>query len=442
MLKKTVIKACLLAFFFSMLASKSISAEEPEVSAHVVGEVITAIGESKLVSAGGQEHPISRGQQVRTGDRIETMIGGHVHIRFIDNGLVSVRPLSRVQIEAYRNKAPHQLAAIKFKLEEGVMRSVTGQWGEANRERFRLNTPLAAIGIKGTDFTVKVDNGNTFASVSTGAIVMSPLEGACTQSLGACQGDASVMLSAEMQGKMLQLLQQNGGVTPRLVPIVDLQAGTNDPAKAGAARQNTSENRAYAAEKLQTNDPASNNTLLGNIPSAPPATAGKPLRWLHNLLGWNVPANSISERFDEALAAGRKATVGNFFITLYRDEETQGTFTPPPRTVMFQLANASATYSQPMAYGLPVENVEITRPKLSVDFSRATFSTQLSLASPSLGQDTFNASGTISKEGYFVNASANQNLAGAFSTDGTQAGYSFDKTTTKGKVSGLTLWGQ
>ena len=48
------------------------------------------------------------------------------------------------------------------------MRSVTGQWGEASRDRFRLNTPIAAIGVKGTDFVVKVENGKTFASVLSG----------------------------------------------------------------------------------------------------------------------------------------------------------------------------------------------------------------------------------------------------------------------------------
>ena len=35
------------------------------------------------------------------------------------------------------------------------MRSITGQWGEAARDRFRLNTPIAAIGVRGTDFIVE-----------------------------------------------------------------------------------------------------------------------------------------------------------------------------------------------------------------------------------------------------------------------------------------------
>jgi hypothetical protein len=42
---------------------------------------------------------VERGQPVRAGDRIETREGGHVHVRFVDGGRLSVRPASRLQIE-------------------------------------------------------------------------------------------------------------------------------------------------------------------------------------------------------------------------------------------------------------------------------------------------------------------------------------------------------
>ena len=95
--------------------------------------------------------------------------GAHVHIRFIDGGMVSVRPLSRLRIEEYSNHLANSRGAIKFQLEQGVVRSVTGDWGEAARDRFRLNTPVAAIGIKGTDFIVRADLVTTQAAVVSGA---------------------------------------------------------------------------------------------------------------------------------------------------------------------------------------------------------------------------------------------------------------------------------
>lgn len=408
-----------------------------EAGSEIVGEITTAIGNSIVRHQSGKEAPATKGQHIHTGDRIETLHGGHVHIRFIDGGMVSVRPLSRLQIEAYRNSNNQTLAAIKFKLEEGVVRSVTGQWGEASRDRFRLNTPVAAIGVKGTDFIVKADSQKTFASVVSGAIVMAPLEGTCATGLGPCQGDRSAMLSAEMQGKMLELIQHNG--TPRIVPAVDLLARQGN----GEAQNNRPTSAIGSTDTnnlILVSDAKSKDALGNNMQSSGATRQSLPLVWLHNTLGWNVPDNTISERYDAARVAGRTAVIGNFFITLYRDETQQTSFQPIGSTASFRLTSASATFTQPIAYGRPAETVQISNAALNVDFGHATFATHLNLASPSLGQETIRASGAITPQGTFVANESNQNIAGAFSTNGLQAGYQFDKTVGNGKVSGLTLW--
>ena len=410
-------------------------AQEP--NAEVVGEVTTAIGQGKIVGPAG-ERSISRGQRVHAGDRVETADGGHVHIRFVDGGLVSVRPLSRLHIEQYRNAKGTELAAIKFSLEEGVIRSVTGQWGEANRDRFRLNTPIAAIGVKGTDFVVKVQPDSTLASVVSGAIVMAPLEGACANSLGPCQTAQAAQLSAEMQGQMLEYLKKNDNSGPRLVPSVDLLARAA-PGTVGVAEARRVDGIA-SDDKLAGSDPLAANVLNSGDAAAP--VQGKPLAWLHNALGWNVPENTISERYNIAVADGRKAVAGSLFISLYRDESTFSSFKPDVASASFQLASVSANYTQYSIYGGSVESVQVSNPTLSVDFAASTFATQLQLSSASLGQETFSASGAVTSNGIITSANGGQSLAGAFSMDGRQAGYQFNKGVERGSVSGLTLWGR
>ncbi len=344
-------------------------AAQAEGPADVVGEVTAVIGLGKVVNPQG-EQAVARGQLIRAGDKIETAAGGHVHVRFVDGGLVSVRPLSRLHIEDYRNQGAQNLAAIRFKLDVGVMRSVTGEWGEAHRDRFRLNTPVAAIGIKGTDFVVKAENASTLVSVKTGAIEMSPLEGACALSLGVCSGERSVLLSADMQGQMLEYLKQNDKSGPRLVPHVDLLAGNTSSSGstvAPRAQRRPDDDQAPVVVAMKELD---NRAILvvaageqaaaagapggGATPATPAPPAEKPMVWLHNVLDWNVPANTISTRFDEASAAGRQAVVGNFFITLYRDETTRKGFSPPSTSAEFALLNASANYVQPVFTGRPV----------------------------------------------------------------------------------------
>jgi hypothetical protein len=408
-------------------------ASQADGQSDVVGEVTSVIGLGKVFNTQG-EQTVTRGQLIRVGDRIETPAGGHVHLRFVDGGLVSVRPLSRLHIEDYRNSNVQNLAAIKFRLDVGVMRSVTGQWGEAHRDRFRLNTPVAAIGIKGTDFVVKTEDGSTLASVKTGAIVMSPLEGSCAAGLGPCAGERSALLTADMRGQMLEYLKQNDGSAPRLVPHVDLLARNNDAPPTAQVRQVETGVPGEITHKELDNQAKEAVTAGGGLPAKPALT------WLHNTLDWNVPTHTISTRFDEASAAGRRAVVGNFFINLYRDETTKKDFSPPSLVANFNLTNASANYTS--NWGRPTEVVSISGATLSVDFARNTLATQMNLASPSLGQETFAATATVNPEGIFASHTATQQIAGAFSNDAGQAGYLFEKRLPDGTVSGLTLWGR
>ena len=436
MLRNTAINRFLtiVILSLSLFASVLVRAGELPAFGDIVGTVTTVIGEGRIVSDTGRESVVLRGTPVRSGDRVETAIGGHVHIRFVDGGLVSVRPLSRLLIEAYRNNKDTDLAAIKFRLEEGVMRSITGQWGEAHRDRFRLNTPVAAIGIKGTDFVVKADQANTFASVISGAIVMAPLEGSCAQTLGPCADGTSVLLSAEMTGMMLELQRQDGSSAPRLVPAIDLLANASPV----TPRSSADDNGVYTT--TSGDDGAVNQRAESFIESTQPDS--KPLVWMHNTLGWNVPSNTFSQRYSDALAASRTAVIGNLFITLYRDETAQSVFQPIDGAASFTLSNASATFTQPVAFSKPVEDVTVSGAALHIDFARAMFSTRMDLSSPSLGRTEFSADGNVSSQGLFIRQQDGQNLAGALSMDGREAGYHFGKTLPTGEVSGITLWGR
>ena len=212
-----------LAMLLLALTSPAHAAGAPDGAA-MVGEATLVIGVAKLISAAGLERSVDRGTAIRVGDRIETGAGGHVHLRFVDGARLSVRPASRLQVENYsRGGDAGALTAIKFRLDEGVVRSITGAWGEAERDRFRLNTPVAAIGVKGTDFVVKSDGETTLASVYTGAIMLTPIAGiGCQASFGPCLNGSEKLLSEDMKGQMLSLSRQQA--TPQLVPAVDLLA--------------------------------------------------------------------------------------------------------------------------------------------------------------------------------------------------------------------------
>lgn len=185
-----------------------------------VGEATFVIGAPQVRNSDGDVRQLRKGDPLKVGDQIETGNGSHVHLRFTDGGLVSVRPGSRLTVERYDYDAANPVAsAIKFRLDGGVMRSISGKGAEAAKDRFRLNTPVAAIGVRGTDFVVLADRDSVRATVNSGAIVVSPFSDRCLpEGGGPCGGPVARELASASSNLMLEL--RRGQREPQLVPKV------------------------------------------------------------------------------------------------------------------------------------------------------------------------------------------------------------------------------
>ena len=234
--RKLSLSLCALARLVTCLAAFAATGAA-SAAADKIGEVSLAIGVSRIVSERGN-HAVTRGMAVQVGDRIETERGGHVHLRFVDGAYVSVRPGSRLIIESYRYEPSNpQDGAVRFRLESGVARAISGKVAEAARERFRLNTPIAAIGVRGTDFVVLAEADRVRVTVHSGAIVLAPLgEGCASNALGPCATQAARALSADMGRVMLEFQPQLAA--PRVVPINGIPSPdrTNPPTQYSRAR--------------------------------------------------------------------------------------------------------------------------------------------------------------------------------------------------------------
>lgn len=421
-------------------------------SAPIVGEVTTVIGQATISHGSGEASKIRRGQPVHAGDRLETQDGGHVHVRFIDGGMVSVRPLSRLNIENYSRGDRTTPGAVRFNLERGVVRSVTGTWGEENRDRFRLNTPVVAIGIKGTDFVVQAWAGKTQAHVVSGAITMVPLT-ACLGGSAVCDGSQTpVLLSADMHGKMLEYGSGSyfghSAQSPRLISML-----TQTPASENAdtmpliAQAENKRQLADDVEERLVNVIAINSKTAGvgasagnqtpndaDVNKGATAVADRKMVWKRIALplGWmSTDTFAVSQ-----VESGMTATASNFFYTLYRDQTTNPAYLGGSGKVSLKLAEGAAVYGRPGLYNQPVT---ISNPVLDLDFQAKNFATRLDLAGD-FGATRFESSGAIGATGLLAQQDGTQRLSGALSHDARQAGYLFNKTVGIGQVSGLTLW--
>ncbi|MDY6983320.1 MAG: FecR family protein, partial [Pseudomonadota bacterium] len=181
-----------------------------------VGEVQMVIGKAWIEKSGGGRERVAVGTQVDVLDRIDTASNAHVHIRFVDNGLYSVRPQSTLEIQRYDyDPANPANSAVKLNLIEGVNRSISGEAAHNARHNYRMNTPVAAIGVRGTDFTVIASRDDVEARINEGAIIVAPFSNEClADAFGPCNANG-----LELAFGQAQVLQIANAGNPVLLPM-------------------------------------------------------------------------------------------------------------------------------------------------------------------------------------------------------------------------------
>ena len=122
----------------------------PATAPNPAGRIDLAEGDSKIVSAGAAARIAKVGDVVREGDMLVTGKDGEVHLTMQDTGFIALRPSTQFRIVAYKADGDADDKGV-FRLLAGGFRSVTGWIGKYNPRGYRVQTPTATIGIRGTD---------------------------------------------------------------------------------------------------------------------------------------------------------------------------------------------------------------------------------------------------------------------------------------------------
>jgi len=415
------------------LAATALAAASAALAAPV-GEVTFAAGDARVDGAGAK---LARGAQVEVGQTIVTGAGGHVHIKFVDDAFVAIRPNSQLSVDEYHYDAADAASnRVKFTLRNGTGRLITGKAGQANKQGFRLNTPMAAIGVRGTDFVVRASADTTRVTVQQGAVVMAPFAGGCTtDSLGPCGGQLARQLTASLAGTYLE---QRGQEAPRLVrvepvklPVLFAPARSEEPAPGKAAN---------------AEGPAGNAPTAGTSPAAAVAVAGAaPAMPRAAPEGYTGSANIFWGRWD----AGGNAAILNSAsfqvlaqqdgFVLLRPVDGANQVLPEKGEVSFRLVQSVGFLNAGQGFAEAV----IESPRLSVNFGRQTYDTSLTVAAGN-ERDSMRSRGSVSSDGRFTAdpARSNAELNGGLSNNGTEAGYVFLKPDGTGSFRsiGVTRW--
>ncbi len=115
-----------------------------------IGVVLSADGDVFMQSDSGMR-PVESGAPVYAGDKLITGSGSAAEIRFVDDTLLSQGADSSISLDDYvYDNTDDSASELLFKMSQGTFRMVTGKIAEQNPERFKVGSPLATIGIRGT----------------------------------------------------------------------------------------------------------------------------------------------------------------------------------------------------------------------------------------------------------------------------------------------------
>jgi len=394
---------------------------QPAWATSRVGEITLVIGQSEIERTASPGLVPAKGDLIQQGDIVKTSANGHVHIRFVDGALVSIRPNSVLSIQEFRyNPADPAVSVVRMSLDRGEVRSISGAAAQAAKDRFRLNTPLVAIGVKGTDFVTQTNQEGTRVMVNQGAIVMAPFDQNCkAQALGVCSGSRARELTADMVG--MALIYKSGFTDPSL----QILPGVKDPAKP------------LSQDRKGIDDPKVNSVddklLEGLFPVSRLAWG----RWTRT----PVPGDSLTLGFREAMQ-GREVTVGDGYYFLFREASAVNLLPSLTSQAEFKLNASAAQYRSPSN---EVSAAQVESASLSVDFAARTFATQLKVTAPGISPQGISYSGKVDPvSGIFLSESSTSkaSLAGSLTMTGRQAGYLFSQPVGNGNLSGATLWGR
>jgi hypothetical protein len=130
------------------------------VWAQDVGEIKTVKGTAHVERA-GQKLPATTGMQLRQADTIVTGADGAVGITFLDNSLFSAGPNSVLVINKYRFDTTTHAGEFDASLNKGSLAVVSGKMVKQSPESMRIRTPSSIMGVRGTEFVVKVAEPGT-----------------------------------------------------------------------------------------------------------------------------------------------------------------------------------------------------------------------------------------------------------------------------------------
>src|SRR3990167_4669924 len=142
-----------------MVIMFSVARAEPSV-----GSVVWVKGTLKAIQHDKTERILQKNSPIYLKDTLVTDAKSKAQIVFTDRTLMTFRESTQFHITEYQYKPKEKGSVGKYimNLLEGGFRTITGAIAKRNPSDYQINTPVATIGVRGTDYTVYIHKGQLY----------------------------------------------------------------------------------------------------------------------------------------------------------------------------------------------------------------------------------------------------------------------------------------
>lgn len=137
-----------------------------------VAQVVQSSGYVTLSSPQMAPKTAKGGTGVEVGNILTTGSNGTAVLKFQDGQVIALQPDSVFRVNDFQYDLAAPEKGVSFlSLLQGGLRAITGLIGDRNPRSWKVATPTATAGIRGTDFMLVIRQG-LYAQVNTGAITL------------------------------------------------------------------------------------------------------------------------------------------------------------------------------------------------------------------------------------------------------------------------------
>lgn len=183
-----------LRFFLLAFLAVLFAVFAPRAFAQQVGTATTVVQGAEIRSAAGRARLVA-GTPLAIGDVVTTDAGGQAQLLFADGTKMVVGPGSKLVIDQILMQGNGTARTFVVSAVGGTFRFITGK---SAKQAYRISTPTATLGLRGTEFDFSVSpRRGTNVVLFRGRVLLCSQVGSCAEVRGRC-----TLAAATIQGRV------------------------------------------------------------------------------------------------------------------------------------------------------------------------------------------------------------------------------------------------